>query len=454
LTQAQTPVNIRPAVGTSEETIGQRVRRLRIEQGLSLRDVAGPGISFAHVSRIEAGRRNPSLEAIELLARRLGASPEYLRTGRRARGYVLRERRLADADLELRLDRDVERAEALFRAEIDSSSGFELDDVLTARAHAGLGLLAYRRSALREAVHHLEAATASGFLHPASRPDVYETLGAAYTAYGAPAKAIALFEECLAQLSEAASSAPADGGLAVRFLTYLALAASSLGDADRVNRVLAEATERAEHAEIPQSQAALYWALAISASNEGQSARAMEYALRTIKLLEETDDAVQLARAHVFAAQMHNREDELGQAERHLEAAAEVLGASADAIDLGLLRSEQAKVAAARGDGGAAMALALEAARLLRDDVRYGGNKWHALAAAQAAAGDVDAASASYGNAVRVLEERRQWREAAHVARESARFLRAVRREDEAWEFLDRAAALGGRQTLRPANAG
>ena len=188
LTQAQTPVNIRPAVGTSEETIGQRVRRLRIEQGLSLRDVAGPGISFAHVSRIEAGRRNASLEAIELLARRLGVSPEYLRTGRRARGYVLRERRLADADLELRLDRDVDRAEALFRAEIDSSSGFELDDVLTARAHAGLGLLAHRRSVVREAAHHLEAATASGFLQPASRPDVYETLGAAYTASGAPAK--------------------------------------------------------------------------------------------------------------------------------------------------------------------------------------------------------------------------------------------------------------------------
>lgn len=451
LTQAQTPVNIRPAVGTSEETIGQRVRRLRIEQGLSLRDVAGPGISFAHVSRIEAGRRNASLEAIELLARRLGVSPEYLRTGRRARGYVLRERRLADADLELRLDRDVDRAEALFRAEIDSSSGFELDDVLTARAHAGLGLLAYRRSAVREAAHHLEAATASGFLQPASRPDVYETLGAAYTASGAPAKAIALFEGCLDQLSEAPS---ADAAVAVRFLTYLALAASSLGDAERVSRALAEATERVEHAEVPQSQAALYWALAISASNEGQSAKAMEYALRTINLLEEADDAVQLARAHVFAAQMLNREDEFGEAERHLEAAAEGLGTSADAIDLGLLRSEQAKIAAVRGDGEAAMALALEATRLLRDDVRYGGNKWHAVAAAQAAAGDVDGASASYGNAVRVLEERRQWREAAHVARESARFLRTARREDEAWEFLDRAAALGGRQTLRPAPAG
>ena len=449
MTRARTHVNIRSAVGTSEETIGERIRRLRIEQGLSLREVAGPGITFAHVSRIEGGRRNPSPEAIELLARRLGTSPEYLRTGRRARGFLLRERRLADAELELRLNRDVERAEGLFRAEIDPSAGFEPDDVLTARAHAGLGLLAYQRSALGEAIRHLEAATGTGFLHPARCPDLHETLGAAYSAYGAPAKAIALFERCLAQLTEAPS---ADAVIAVRFLTYLALAASSLGDTDRVRTALEEATERA--AGVPQSQVALYWALAIGASNEGRSAAAREYAERTIGLLEETEDAAQLARAHIFYAQMLNREDAFGEAEPHLDAAARGLDSSADPTDLGLLRSEQAKVAAARGDSETAMALALEAERLLGDDVRYGGNKWHALAAAQAAAGDVEAASASYGNAVRVLEERRQWREAAHVARESARFLRAARREDEAWEFLDRVAALAGRRTLGPAHAG
>src|SRR5207247_133258 len=81
-----------------------------------------------------------------LLARRLGVSPEYLATGRRARGYALRERRLADAELELRLDGEVERAEAVFHAEVNPRPGLEPDEVLTARAHAGLGLLAARRT--------------------------------------------------------------------------------------------------------------------------------------------------------------------------------------------------------------------------------------------------------------------------------------------------------------------
>src|SRR5919198_1106008 len=41
------------------ESIGQRLRRLRLEKGLSQRELAGPGVSYAYVSRIEAGGRGP-----------------------------------------------------------------------------------------------------------------------------------------------------------------------------------------------------------------------------------------------------------------------------------------------------------------------------------------------------------------------------------------------------------
>ena len=54
------------------ESIGQRLRRLRLEKGLSQRELAGPGVSYAYVSRIEGGQRHPSLRAIRVLARRLG----------------------------------------------------------------------------------------------------------------------------------------------------------------------------------------------------------------------------------------------------------------------------------------------------------------------------------------------------------------------------------------------
>ena len=451
MTAAQPIVNIRSAVASSEETIGQRIRRLRKHLGLTQRDISGPGLSFAYISRIEAGRRSPSPRALGLLARRLGVPPGYLATGSRVPGHLLRERRLADAELELRLDRDVERAEGVFRSEADSTSGLVHDEVLTARAHAGLGLLAGRRSRWRDAIRHLEAATGSGYLDPVARPDLYEALGAAYTAFGAPGKAVELFERCAARVRE---RAPGDTALAVRYLTHVALAASSAGDPECVRDALTEATRRAGEAELPQARVALYWALAISEWNEDRSRSARTYAERTVALLESTEDTVQLARAHIFLAQILTLEEDFDQAELHLASAATGLGSAPDATDLGLLRAERAKVAASQGDADESLAHALEADRLLGDDIRYGGKRWHALAAARAASGDAEGASAAYATALRVLGERRQWREAAQVAREAARFALATRREDEAWELLEHLAVLRGRRPAHAAYAG
>jgi transcriptional regulator with XRE-family HTH domain len=63
------------------ETIGKRLRRLRKERGLSQSAICGPGTTTAHISRIEAGLRKPSVKALRLLAARIGVSAGYLETG-------------------------------------------------------------------------------------------------------------------------------------------------------------------------------------------------------------------------------------------------------------------------------------------------------------------------------------------------------------------------------------
>jgi transcriptional regulator with XRE-family HTH domain len=64
------------------ETLAERILRLRTERGLSQREIEGPGVSNAYISRIEKGQRTPSLRAIRTLAERIGVTPEYLETGR------------------------------------------------------------------------------------------------------------------------------------------------------------------------------------------------------------------------------------------------------------------------------------------------------------------------------------------------------------------------------------
>jgi transcriptional regulator with XRE-family HTH domain len=65
------------------ESIGQRLRRIRSERGLSQQDLSSAGVSYAYISRIEAGARTPSVKALRQLASKLGVTVEHLETGKR-----------------------------------------------------------------------------------------------------------------------------------------------------------------------------------------------------------------------------------------------------------------------------------------------------------------------------------------------------------------------------------
>src|SRR6476619_2754091 len=100
-----------PEDSSSVESVGARLKRLRLQRGLSQRDLSSPGVSYAYISRIEAGARTPSVKALRKLSQKLGVSVEYLETGRDIRDVDERELRLTDAELELRLEGDTREAE-------------------------------------------------------------------------------------------------------------------------------------------------------------------------------------------------------------------------------------------------------------------------------------------------------------------------------------------------------
>src|SRR2546421_7341728 len=92
-----------PDQSQAGETIGQRLKRLRLDRHMSQRELAAPGVSYAYISRIEAGTRQPSVKALRRLAAKLGVSAEYLETGSELLPADRRELRLADLELAVRL---------------------------------------------------------------------------------------------------------------------------------------------------------------------------------------------------------------------------------------------------------------------------------------------------------------------------------------------------------------
>src|SRR2546423_14920390 len=98
------------------ETRGQRIGRVRLARKLSQDALSVPGVSGAYISRIEAGQREPSLKALRKLAERLGVTAEYLETGLEVPQAAERALQLADAELELRVGHDLDRAERALTA--------------------------------------------------------------------------------------------------------------------------------------------------------------------------------------------------------------------------------------------------------------------------------------------------------------------------------------------------
>lgn len=58
--------------------LGQRIKKLRIEKGMTLVELAGKKMSKGMLSMIENGRANPSMDSLKFIAHQLGCDPQYL----------------------------------------------------------------------------------------------------------------------------------------------------------------------------------------------------------------------------------------------------------------------------------------------------------------------------------------------------------------------------------------
>jgi transcriptional regulator with XRE-family HTH domain len=67
---------------TVQVSVGDRIRQRRLELGLSQRQLAGKGLSYAYISRLEANQRQPSIKALRQLASKLQVSVHWIETGR------------------------------------------------------------------------------------------------------------------------------------------------------------------------------------------------------------------------------------------------------------------------------------------------------------------------------------------------------------------------------------
>ncbi|MEV7091370.1 helix-turn-helix transcriptional regulator [Amycolatopsis sp. NPDC051045] len=177
------------------ESVGERLRELRTERGLTQRELAGPQYSAAYVSSVETGARTPSGDALRFFAQQLGIDPDELLGGRSPRELI-------ELDLEL-----IETAERFLAG--DARRATPRMQRIRRRAErldrprqAGIALLwlaGYSTGDVRTK-YVAEAETALAGEPPPVRAMVVPLRAAVLTAWGEVQYSVHLLETCHAEL--------------------------------------------------------------------------------------------------------------------------------------------------------------------------------------------------------------------------------------------------------------
>ncbi len=432
------------------ETLGQRLRRLRKEKGLSQQAISGPGLTTAHISRIEAGLRRPSVRAIRALAKHLGVSPEYLETGRPLGPRGDLEVRVADAELELRVGTEGETAPDRLRSLVAEARALG-DPMLTARAVATLGLTLSSAAAYDVAIPLLEEAITSVVITPPLRPDVYVALAQAYAAVGRRVEAVNLLEAALGFVE---THAREHIGAYMRLAVNLSYALTDAGRLNEAREVLEEAVRRHGDNSDRRAQVSTYWTLARIAAMSGDSATALEHMRRAIALLEAGEDSLALANAYGLFGQILVIDGRFEEAKGPLERCVSAFEREGRLEDLGLYIADQAKCAVNLGDTDEAERLATRALQLLAQSPSDHGGAIGVLAIVQSQRGETADAELLFEQSVDLLEQSKEFEEAGRVCRAWALMLRDQDRRDDAAKLLGRAAELEKKAQPRALHAG
>jgi transcriptional regulator with XRE-family HTH domain len=422
-------------------SLGQRLRALRIERGLSQAELAGDLVSPSYVSLIEADRRSPERDVLSGLAHRLGCSSMYLETGMVPEEINEQRLQLKFAQIAL-ANGELDEAHDRFRA-LSMESSSEIRHGATwglARTEEALGNL-------HEALTHMEALLEAARAAEPGAPSLLVLLNSRCRIYrlaGDFARSIEVGEEAEREVRELGLEGTEDE---IRLASSLVASYFARGDMFSAQHLVSRVIERAEKLGSRQAQGAAYWNASAVAAARGQLTEALEMASKTLALLAEASPDASLAGMRVTYAWLLLRCDppRLDEADAMLARAHDVLAALSFSPNLASCETEMARSAMLRGHFGAAVDIAAEAiARCAEAGAAEGELAKVVSGLALIMSGRCDEGAAVAADAAERLATMGSQLEAAQAWRDLAEALIECGRSDQAVDALRRAADYAG----------
>src|SRR3989442_3936062 len=327
------------------EQLGARIRKVRMELGLSLAGVAQKDFSRAFLNQVELGRARPSTRTLQIIAERVQRPVEYFRQDRQNSAAAL-EFRLAEAGTRLRQG-DGERARQLMTELLALS---QLAPQLRARAQLLLAEALLKLRATSEAVEVLQltikTSEAAGWR--ALSVELYDRMGTAYYNLRRHHEAGRWWDKALGTYEEADLTDPL---LKARILGHRANLHYTAGEPREAIAGYQSAIVAAEDVLDMQALGGIYEGLAMSFQKTGDVPRALEYAQRSLRLFDTLRDVRMSAQLRNNMAEILLSQGRAAEAETLFLAGAEQLEHVGDRDLLPHLLAGAGGAALCRGDG-------------------------------------------------------------------------------------------------------
>ena len=422
-------------------SLGQRLRALRVERGLSQAELAGDLVSPSYVSLIEADRRSPEHDVLTGLAHRLGCSALYLETG--TVPEEINEQRLQLKFAEIALaNGELDEAHDRFRA-----MSLQASSEIRHGASWGLARTEEALGNLHEALTHLEALLDGARAGEPGAPGLLDLLIGRCRIYrlaGDFARSIEVGEDAVREVRELGLEGTEDE---IRLAASLVASYFSRGDMFSAQHLVSRVIERAEKLGTRQAQGAAYWNASVVAAARGQLTDALDLASKTLALLAEASPDASLAGMRITCAWLLLRCDppRLDEADAMLTRAHDILVPLAFSPHLSNCETEMARSALLRGDFDAAVNIASQAiTRCAEAGAAEGENAKVVGGLALIMSGRVEEGAAQAADGAERLATMGAQLEAAQAWRDLAEALIRAGRADQAVDALRRAADYAG----------
>lgn len=415
--------------------LGERIRRARVERGLSQRDVALPLLTPSYVSLIESGKRIPSPDALEHIAAALGMDPLELRTGRSPG---------AEAELELRLQEARrllhsgarEQARAL-AGEVKAEAGTDGWPRVEAKALCVLAVVSEHEGVPEQALDLYQAAEDLWRSEPLHlRYEAVAGIARCNLELGHSRLAIHILNEYLERLDRGGEPDPV---AQMRSHTALVHCYMHTGLRDRAAHEAEQALRYAPLMDDPAELACLYMNVASSMLGQGRHGDAVAAARQAEHYFSLLDWKLGAAWAQmnrgIVLAEKNDLPGALTAFEEALERLDSVSNAEADRANV---LNELAQVERMSGRPARAQARAAEARALLGPDgppMILATN--HREMGRALVKKDAAAAEKELRTAMKMFREARAARDTAATARDLANVLRDRKKQREAISILE-----------------